>query len=291
MSIATCNEAMLWIALPNKGALSEGAVSLIEEAGYSCRRTGRELSVHDSAQNVTFAFLRPRDIATYVGNGVLDLGITGRDLLLESQVPLIQVLPLGFGKARLCYAVPAGAGLTLADLGGLRIATTFTNLVSEDLRKRGLKARLVPLDGAVEVSVQLGVADVIADLVQTGTTLFHAGLETVGAPILSSEAILVARPPALKLDEGIHRFLSRVRGILLAKQHVMVEYDCHSEVLEAACAITPGIESPTIAPLSRPGWVAVKAMTQRSEANRIMDELEALGAKGIIIMDIRTCRI
>ncbi len=291
MSIATCNETMLWIALPNKGVLSEGAVSLIEAAGYSCRRTGRELSVQDSAQNVTFTFLRPRDIATYVDNGVLDLGITGRDLLLEGQAPLIQVLPLGFGKARLCYAAPIGSGLTLADLGGLRIATTFTNLVSEDLRKRGLKARLVPLDGAVEVSVKLGVADVIADLVQTGTTLFHAGLETIGPPILESEAILVARPPALKQDEGVHRFLSRVRGIILAKQYIVVEYDCPSDVLEAACAITPGIEAPTIAPLSRPGWVAIKAMAQRSEANRIMDELEALGAKGIIIMDIRTCRI
>ena len=282
---------MLWIALPNKGALSEGAAALVEAAGYSCRRTGRELSVYDSAQEVTFTFLRPRDIPTYVGNGVLDLGVTGRDLLLESQVSLLEVLPLGFGAARLCYAAPRRAGLSIADLDGLRIATTFTHLVSEDLRKRGMQAHLVPLDGAVEVSVQLGVADAIADLVQTGTTLYQAGLETIGQPILESEAILVARPPALKQDEGVRQFLSRVRGILLAREYVMVEYDCPSTVLEEACAITPGIEAPTLAPLTREGWVAVKAMALRRDANGIMDKLEGLGAKGILIMDIRTCRI
>ncbi len=280
---------MLNIALPNKGALSEDAIDLVESAGYRCRRSGRELFIRDSSQGVTFTFLRPRDIATYVGNGVLDLGITGRDLLLESRIPLMEIMPLGFGAARLCYAAPRDSATTIADLDGLRIATTFTNLVSEDLQSRGLKARLVPLDGAVEVSIQLGVADAIADLVQTGSTLYQAGLKVIGKPILSSEAVLVAR--RLTQDAVTQRFLSRVRGILLAREYVIVEYDCPSELVRAASTITPGIEAPTIAPLSRHGWVAVKAMAKRNDANLIMDELEALGAKGILIMTIRTCRI
>ena len=282
---------MLYIALPNKGALSEGAAALIESAGYRCRRTGRELSVRDNAGGVTFVFLRPRDIPTYVGNGVLDLGITGRDLLLESCVPLLEVMPLGFGSARLCYAGPRDADITLDNLDDLRIATTFTHLVAEDLRRRGQTAHLVHLDGAVEVSIQLGVADIIADLVQTGTTLYQAGLKPIGEPILESEAIIVARPPAYRKDAGLRQFMSRVRGILRAREYVMVEYDCPDALVEAACAITPGIEGPTIAPLSRAGWVAIKAMALRSNANRIMDELETLGAKGILIMNIQTCRI
>jgi len=282
---------MLLIALPNKGALAADAVSLVEAAGYRCRRTGRELSIRDSARDITFIFLRPRDIATYVANGVLDLGITGRDLLLESRVSLQEVMPLGFGAARLCYAVPQDIKCEIADLNGLRIATTFSHLVSEDLKQRGLTAHLVPLDGAVEVSIQLGVADAIADLVQTGSTLHQAGLKVIGEPVLSSEAILVARSQDFGTDTSVQRFLSRLRGILLARTYVMVEYDCPSDVLDAASAITPGIEAPTIAPLSRPGWVAVKAMAKKSDANRIMDELEELGAKGIIIMEIRTCRI
>ena len=289
MSIVTCSSAMLYIALPNKGELSEGASALVEAAGYSCRRTGHELSVRDNAQDTTFIFLRPRDIATYVGNGVLDLGITGRDLLLESRIPLLELESLGFGRARLCYAAPRGDRLTFSSLSGLRIATTFTHLVAEDLRRRGISAQLVRLDGAVEVSIQLGIADAIADLVQTGTTLYQAGLEIIDSPILTTEAILVGRPPVLD-QEGVRRFLSRVRGILRARAYIMMEYDCPSEKLDAACAITPGIEAPTVAPLSRKGWVAIKAMARRSDANRIMDELEALGAKGILVMDIRTCR-
>ena len=282
---------MLYVALPNKGALSEGAVSLVEKAGYVCRRSSRELSVRDSARNVTFMFLRPRDIPTYVGNGTLDLGVTGRDLLLESEKPVLEVMALGFGRARLCYAAPFGSGLTPDDLEGLRIATTFTHLVETDLAVRGLSASLVHLDGAVEIGIQLGVADVIADLVQTGSTLYQAGLEIIGEPILSSEAILCARAPAVVHDKWLKRFLSRIRGILLAREYVMIEYDCPEELVPAATLITPGIESPTIAPLSRSGWVAVKAMARRVDANRILDELEALGAKGILVMNLRTCRI
>ncbi len=282
---------MLQIALPNKGALAEGAVELVRAAGYRCRRAGRELTVRDTENDVTFIFLRPRDIAVYVSNGVLDLGITGRDMLIDSGADLEELLPLRFGKAQFFYAVPRESTLTPDTFAGHRIATSYTSLVAQDLARRGVDAQVVPLDGAVEISIQLGVADAIADVVQTGRTLEEAGLRTVGDPILKTEAILVARNHAQAAHNGVRLFIERLRGIIVAREYVMVEYDCPKAHLEAACTITPGIESPTLAPLSKDGWVAVKSMAHRRNINRIMDELSELGAKGIIITDIRTCRI
>ena len=282
---------MLQIALPNKGALAGGAIELIQAAGYRCARSSRELLVRDSENEATFYFLRPRDIATYVDNGVLDLGITGRDMLIDSQASVEEILPLGFGQARLCYAVPRGSKLQPKDFGGLRIATTYTRLLSWDLERRGIKATLIRLDGAVEIAIRLGVADAIADLVQTGQTLEKANLMVVGQPILNTEAVLVARSRTIADTQPARMFLQRVRGILLAREYVMVEYVCSRSLLDDACTITPGIESPTLAPLNNPDLVSVKAMAKRKDTNQIMDALQEIGAKGILITDIRTCRI
>ncbi|MXZ04363.1 MAG: ATP phosphoribosyltransferase, partial [Rhodothermaceae bacterium] len=238
-----------------------------------------------------FYFLRPRDIVTYVSNGVLDLGITGRDFMIEQQANLEEILSLGFGVARLCYAGPHQQYLSVKDFEGLRIATSFSHLVSVDLAAKNVRAEIVPLDGAVEVSIQLGVADVIADLVQTGRTLEEAHLSIIGEPLLETEALLVGRAGILETETAANLFVRRLQGILLARTYVMIEYDCPRTSLEKACEVTPGIESPTIAPLSNPDWVAIKAMAHRKDTNRIMDDLEDLGAKGIIVTDIRTCRI
>ncbi|MCY4159817.1 MAG: ATP phosphoribosyltransferase [Bacteroidetes bacterium] len=282
---------MLQIALPNKGALAVDAVELIRAAGYRCQRAGRELRVLDTENQVLFYFLRPRDIATYVSNGVLDLGIIGRDFLIEQQAGLDEIISLGFGNARLCYAGPENRNLDVDQFDGLRVATSFTHLVSADLDRRNIKAEIVPLDGAVEVSIQLGVADIIADLVQTGRTLEDAGLSVIGEPILHTEAILAGRPGIMESLTDANLFVRRIQGILHARTYVMIEYGCLRSVLEEVCQITPGIESPTIAPLSKPDWVAVKALVQRAETNQIMDDLEKIGATGIVITDIRTCRV
>lgn len=283
---------MLQIALPNKGALSDGAVNLADEAGYHCRRRGRELSVRDNEHGVEFVFLRPRDIATYVSKGIIDLGVTGLDLTYDSGADVEQVMELGFGKARFSYAVPKDSDLTPADFtSDTRIATSYDNLVRQDLEKRGVDAQVVPLDGAVEISIQLGVADAIADVVQTGRTIDEAGLETTGDPILHSQAVLVAQNGDTARLETAQRFAERVKGIIVAREYIVVEYDLPEDQLPEAREITPGIESPTVSPLSKEGWVAVKAMVPRSRTNEIMDELYALGARGIIITTIRTCRI
>lgn len=281
---------MLKFALPNKGSLADAAVTLLQEAGYSCSRIERELMLWDKKNEVEFAFLRPRDIAVYVGNGIFDLGITGRDLALDSASEVTERLALGFGKAAFCYAVPREQDITPEDFGGLRIATSYPQLVKQDLARRNLEARVVALDGAVEVSVQLGVADVIADVVESGRTLHQAGLKIVGDPVLDSEAVVIGRPDSPR-NSACDTVLDRLRGILLAREYLMVEYDIPENLLKRACAITPGIESPTISPLNEPGWFAVKAMTRKAETNGIIDELAELGAKGILVTNIRTCRI
>lgn len=282
---------MLRIALPNKGSLSEQALTLIREAGYSCWPHDRELTARDAENEVEFVFLRPRDIAVYIGGGIVDVGITGRDLAMDSEAEFAELLPLRFGKSSFCYAIPRSLNLLPGDFGGKRIATSYPNLVRQHLRRLGVEAKLVRLDGAVEVSVQLGVAELIADVVQSGRTLEQAGLKIVGEPIVKSEAILIGRSAEVLKRQDVRILYDRLQGIVVASEYVMMEYDCPRGLMEQACALTPGIESPTISPLQEKEWVAIKAMTRRKEINQIMDRLKLLGAKGIIVTDIRSCRI
>jgi ATP phosphoribosyltransferase len=283
---------MLRIAVPNKGSLSEAAGTMLHEAGYRSRRDGRELRILDEASNVELFFLRPRDIATYVASGQLDVGITGRDLLLDGDGAgaADEILPLGFARSTFRFAARRGTVTSMAELAGLRIATSYSGLVAKHLADRGIQADVVRLDGAVENAVSLGVADVIADVVETGSTLRQAGLELFGEPILTSEAVLIRRadaPPSPAVD-GLVR---RLQGVLVARRYVMMDYDIRAEAVERAVALTPGLESPTVSPLHNEGWVAVRAMVPRDGAQRIMDDLWDLGARAILVTDIRACRL
>lgn len=282
---------MIKIAVPNKGALSEDAICLAGEAGYKCKRHSSELVLFDKSNDVEFYFLRPRDIAVYVGNGFLDLGITGRDLALDSGTTVQEIMPLNFGHSSFYYAIPQNLNLTPSDFQGKRIATSYPHIVELDLQKRGIKAKIIKLDGAVEISIKLGVADVIADVVQSGRTLTEAGLKTIGEPLMKSEAIMIAHSSNTIQNIAADLFMKRLKGIITARDFVIVEYDIQKPSLNQACAITPGIEAPTIAPLSNENWAAVKAMVKRAEMNSIIDKLSAIGAKGIMVTDIRTCRI
>lgn len=283
---------MLKIAIPNKGALSEIAVEIISKAGYKCKRYNRELVVYDKDHDISFYFLRPRDIAVYIGNGIIDLGITGRDLTIDSKAKCEELLPLNFGNSRFFYAVPKDSALTSNDLNGKRIATSYPVIVEEDMKKRGFNnVEIIKLDGAVEISIELGVADAIADVVESGRTLVEAGLKTVGEPIMQSEALVIAKDKS-KLDEKSARiFVKRLDSVIIARQFIMVEYNVQSENLEEVKKLTPGIESPTIMPLSEDGWFAVKAMAKSKGVNKLLDELYDAGAKGIIVSEIKTCRL
>ena len=279
---------MLKIAVPNKGSLSDASQQMLEEAGYQ-QRKGRELVLEDPDNGVEFFYLRPRDIAVYVGEGTLDVGLTGRDLLLDSGAPAREVMPLGFGDSRFRFAAATGTISDLTSLEGMRIATSYKGVVSRYLEDRGISAHVVRLDGAVESAVRLGVADVIADVVSTGTTLRQAGLEIVGDVILESEAVLISR--ASEEPAGMDVFMRRLQGVIVARTYVMMDYDIRVEHAEAAVEVTPGFESPTVSPLHREGWVAVRSMVPRARAQSIMDDLWELGARAILVTDIHACRL
>lgn len=290
---------MLRVAVPNKGTLSEPAAEILSEAGYRRRTDTKDLTVVDNANQVEFFFLRPKDIAIYVGSGQLDLGITGRDLAEESVAPVRERLALGFGSSTFRYAAPAGRSWRVEDLEGKRIATAFPNLVRKDLGARGIDATVIRLDGAVEISVQLGVADAIADVVGSGRTLGLHNLAAFGEALCDSEAVLIERDDsgdAAGQDANGEKaaardqLAARVQGVVFGQQYLMLDYDCPRAVLDDATAVTPGLESPTIAPLADPAWVAVRALVPRRDVNAIMDQIAAIGAKAILASDIRFCR-
>ena len=280
---------MLRIAVPNKGSLSEPSVGLLIEAGYKQRRDPRELVLTDVRNDVEFFFLRPRDVAVYVGSGTVHAGITGRDLLLDSGAAATEILELGFGGSTFRYAAPPGEISSIAQLAGKRVATSYEHLVDTHLRSFGIEADVVRLDGAVESSVRLGVADAVADVVSTGTTLKAAGLEVFGEPLLKSEAILVRANSVPEADVAV--LAARLRGVLMARQYILMDYDVPAEALEAAVIITPGFEAPTVTPLQGSDWHAVRVMVPRIEMNHVMDELYAAGARAILTTELLAVRV
>lgn len=279
---------MLRVAVPNKGSLSETAVEMLQEAGYATRRDTKELHVVDARNDVEFFYLRPRDIATYVGSGALDIGVTGRDLLLDSHSDATELTSLGFGGSTFRFAGPSERFSELSDLEGTTVATSYPGLVGNFLREAGVNASLVRLDGAVESAVRLGVADAVADVVETGTTLRKAGLDIFGPIILESTAVLITSP---ETKPGTDTLIRRLQGVLVARQYVLVDYDLPVELLEQATAVAGGIESPTVSPLRDPDWVAVRVMIARGDANDVMDRLYELGARAILVTAIHAARL
>jgi ATP phosphoribosyltransferase len=281
---------MLRVAVPNKGQLSDPARDMLREAGYAAAANSRELVVQDPENDVEFFFLRPRDIATYVGRGTLDVGITGEDLLADSGSKATTILELGFAPSTFRLAAPQGTAKTASDLAGKRIATSYPTILNNWLTNQNLSAEVVTLDGAVENAVRLGVADAVADVVATGTTLKQAGLEVIGDAIFKSQSVLIARKN-IEDQNGVDVFVRRLQGVITARAYVLVDYDIPNTLIEQACVITPGIESPTVSSLHDSAWSAVRAMVPRKQVHAVMDELYDLGARGVIVTDIHACRI
>ena len=281
---------MLRIAVPNKGSLADSSIAILKESGYRQRTDSRDLVLIDPDNSVEFYYLRPRDIAVYVGSGELESGVTGRDLLIDSAADAEEILSLDFGGSTFRFAAPVGKDWQVGDISGKRVATAYPGLVEHSLKQLGISAKIVRLDGAVESSVRLGVADMIADVVSTGNTLRQAGLQTFGDPLLTSEAVLIKRSGA-PMPDGLEVLVRRLQGVVTARRYVLLDYDVQKSLVEKACAITPGLESPTISPLQKEDWVAVRAMVLRKETNAVMDELWALGARGILVTDIHACRL
>ena len=281
---------MLRIAVPNKGSLADASIDILKEAGYRQRNDSRDLVLVDNDNSVEFYYLRPRDIAIYVGSGELESGITGRDLLIDSGAQATELLSLDFGSSTFRFAGPIDQEWSLAQISGKRVATAYPGLVSNFISQHNVSAQVVRLDGAVESSVRLGVADVIADVVSTGNTLRQAGLKIFSDPILQSEAVLIARE-GFEISSDLEVLIRRLQGVVTARRYVLLDYDVPTDIVDIACNITPGLESPTISPLQKTGWVAVRAMVLRKDTNRLMDELWSVGARGILVTDIHACRL
>ena len=281
---------MLRVAVPNKGSLADSSIQILKEAGYRQRTDSRDLVLIDNNNGVEFYYLRPRDIAVYVGSGELEAGITGRDLLIDSGAQASEILSLDFGQSTFRFAAPIDKDWDVNDIAGKRIATAYPGLVEHKLNSLGISAQIVRLDGAVESSVRLGVADVIADVVSTGNTLRQAGLKIFGEPILTSEAVVITRDETTVAPE-LEILIRRLQGVVTARRYVLLDYDIPKTLVERACAITPGLESPTISPLQKHDWVAVRAMVLRQETNRVMEEIWAIGGRGILVTDIHACRL
>lgn len=280
------------IAVPNKGMLSEPSWNLLREAGYKLRANSRQLVVIDEENDLELFYLRPADIAVYVGAGNVDVGITGRDMLLNSGTEAIEHMELGFGGSTFRFASPDESDIyDLKDIDGKRVASSYDKLVGDYLAEKGINAQIIHLDGAVESSVQLGVADLIADVVSTGTTLKNAGLRLFADPILKSEAILVRSARVSADDEKLQIFVRRLRGVLTAHRYVLIDYDIPTENLAQAVEVTPGYESPTISALHDSNWSAVRSMVPKDKLNVIMDELYAVGARAIIVTAIQATRM
>lgn len=280
---------MLRVAVPNKGILSDSAISMLKEAGYSVRRDAQELHLVDDVNQIEFFYLRPRDIATYVGSGSLDVGLTGYDLLQDSESKAEEIADLGFGQSTFRFAAPSDSGFKdVADLQGKRLATAYPKLIQNFLASHGVVATIIKLDGAVESAVKLGVADAVADVVSTGNTLRKAGLAVFGPVILSSTARLIAAPGKAELAG---KLLRRLQGVIVAREYVIFDYDCPKHLVETATRVTPGIESPTISPLADQDWVAVRALVKADQTNQVMDELYTLGARAILVSAIHAARI
>lgn len=283
---------MLRVAVPNKGALHEPATALLHESGYARRSSSKELVLVDAANSVEFFFLRPRDIATYVGSGTVDVGIVGEDMLIDSGTPAHIIVRLGFARSTFRFAAPAGQ--EAPTLQGARIATSYEGLVEAHLKSLGMSASVVHLDGAVESAIRLGIADVIADVVETGSTLRAAGLATFGEPLMKSEAVLFSRPGLELEGESTHTLdilVRRLKSVLVAREYVLLDYDIPAPLVDAAVAITPGFESPTVAPLHGRQWCAVRSMVSRDGLHDVMDRLYEAGARAILVTEIQACRI
>lgn len=280
---------MTKVALPNKGILFEPTLELLSSCGYKVAKAGGSLTSLDPDNGVEFYFLRPGDIPVYVANGILDAGITGKDFVAEKRLSPNLLLDLNYGGSKLCAAVPMGSDVV--DIEGvkrLRIATSFPTIVKEALGGEALD--MVELEGAVEIAVQLGIAEAVVDVVDTGSTLRQAGLRVVDPPLFRSNAALFSHPGRAELAE-VQVLKSRIEGRLVAYEYMMVEYDVPEAILRQATEITPGLESPTVAPLQAEGWYSVKAMIRKRDANRIMDDLSRLGCKGILLTRIESARI
>ncbi|OQR82472.1 ATP phosphoribosyltransferase [Achlya hypogyna] len=281
----------LLFAIPKKGRLYESVVKLLNGAGLDYNRPNRLDIAHCSSLPVTLVFLPASDIAKYVGEGNVDLGITGQDIIAESKTTVNELMNLEFGRCKLAVQAPIDSAITHpSQLAGKRIVTSFPDITANYFKQfeTDKLTQIKYVGGSVEAACGLGLADGIVDLVETGTTMKAAGLEIIST-IMTTQAVLISNPKTRhsKLVKKIHQ---RFVGFVLAQQYKMITYNICTEKLQQAIKITPGRKAPTINPLFNEAFFAVSAMVHRGDVGDIMDDLHELGATDIIVFDLENCR-
>jgi ATP phosphoribosyltransferase len=280
----------LRLGLPSKGRLAESSAELLMQAGLSFRSHDRSLFARVRELPVDITFLRTNDIPVLCAEGAIDMGITGGDLVEEAGVDLKTRLALGIGKCKLAVCVSKDASFqSPADLANCRIATSFPQVTERYFQQFGTTVHLVPLSGSVEIMIELGVAEGIVDLVQTGSTLVANHLRVL-TDMGQYETVLVQNQAGHQADIA-DRIVRRLEGVVIARDWSLLEYNVPRVKLVDAEKITPGFNSPTINTLEDQAWYAVQVMVKRKELIEIMDRLEAIGATAILETRINNCRL
>jgi ATP phosphoribosyltransferase len=275
----------LRLALPNKGRLAEPAVELLRAAGLEFELSERRLSASVANADLELLFVRTEDVAEYVADGLVELGLSGADLIAEHGGELGTILPLGFGACSLVLAVPReSAASDVEGVRGARIATSFPRVTAAFLERCGVDAQVVEVRGAVEVTPQLGVADAVVDLVASGSTLRMNGLRPI-ATLLASEAVLVGRDGAGD-DERVTPLVDMLRSVLDARGREYMMMNAPAEALGRIREIIPGLSGPTVMPLADPSQIAIHSVVERSQLWRIVPALKAAGARDILVVPI-----
>jgi ATP phosphoribosyltransferase len=277
-------------ALPGKGRLKDPAIELLHKAGFSFRTKGRNLYATCTTADIVFIFVRADDIPVLVDSGVVDVGITGSDLVIEREADVSTVLPLGFGKCRLCVAVKDSFNHNdLSSLDGKTVATSFPVVTTSFFEQHTVAVNCIEMNGSVEIMVALGLADAIVDIVETGDSLRDNNLK-IFKEIGSYETQLIANKNIAN-DPRVQQIKRRIEGILIAKRYSILEYNIKEDFLTQAENITPGFEAPTISKLDEEGWWAVKVMVEKKKVIEVMDKLESIGASAIFESEVLNCRL
>eukprot|EP00042_Codosiga_hollandica_P043910 m.424165 g.424165 ORF g.424165 m.424165 type:complete len:308 (+) comp56669_c0_seq21:104-1027(+) len=279
-------------AVPKKGRLYEKVLKLLAGAGLDFDRAERQDVAKCSKLPITVVFLPAADIAKYVSDGNVDLGITGQDIVQESEAVVHELLRLNFGRCKVSVQAPVGRYKSAAELAGKRIVTSFPTLTRkffDQFDTDGKKTAIKFVSGSVEAACGLGLADAVVDLVETGTTMRAAGLEALDV-VMTTEAVMIANPHSAH-SELVERVRRRIEGYLTGLNHCMITYNVARDLLPLVEQVTPGFDSPTVLPLEDARMVAVNALIKTSDMSDIMDKLYEIGARGIVVFNLTNTRL
>lgn len=280
----------LRFAIPGKGRLREPSIELLKKAGFDFRAKDRNLYATCTNADIVFIFVRADDIPVLINSGVVDMGITGSDLIIERQADIDSILNLGYGKCKLCVAVrDSYTENDIAPLKDKTIATSFPTITKNYFNANNINVNCVEMNGSVEIMVALGLADAIVDIVETGDSLRDNNLKVL-SEIGSYETVLVSNKK-ISSNPQVLQIKRRIEGILVANRFSLLEYNILESKFKDAEGIASGYESPTVSHLDEQGWLAVKVMVEKTKVVETMDKLESIGATAIIETEVKNCRL